>query len=90
MMDKKRRVVITGVGAVTLGCNKETFWKNLLSGTSGIGELSKLMLSHIRTRSAEVMDLMRCRNHRIQNSKSRARRLLLMRGRSNVPRRCGP
>jgi 3-oxoacyl-[acyl-carrier-protein] synthase II len=34
---KKKRVVITGLGAVTsIGIGKEEFWKNLLAGKSGI------------------------------------------------------
>jgi len=36
-MKSNRRVVITGLGAVTsLGIEKETFWKNLCEGRSGI------------------------------------------------------
>lgn len=56
MTDSKRRVVITGVGVVTpLGCDKETFWGNLLQGKSGVGELSKLDPGpYQNTRSAEV------------------------------------
>ncbi len=35
-MNEKRRVVVTGIGAVTpLGLNAEEFWKNLLAGKSG-------------------------------------------------------
>lgn len=41
-MDKKR-VVITGIGAVTpLGNNAETTWKNIVAGVSGIGPLTKV------------------------------------------------
>jgi 3-oxoacyl-[acyl-carrier-protein] synthase II len=36
-MNNDRRVVITGLGAVTpLGCDVETFWTNLKNGVSGI------------------------------------------------------
>ena len=39
-MDKKR-VVITGVGAITpLGQSAECFWDNLVAGTSGIGPMT--------------------------------------------------
>ena len=40
---KKRRVVVTGVGAVTpLGNNVETTWKNILAGVSGVGPLTRV------------------------------------------------
>ncbi|WP_059173011.1 beta-ketoacyl-ACP synthase II [Bacillus sp. FJAT-27445] len=39
----KRRVVITGVGAVTpLGMDAETTWKNIVAGKSGIGPLTRI------------------------------------------------
>lgn len=39
----KRRVVVTGVGAVTpLGNNVESTWKNILNGVSGIATLTRL------------------------------------------------
>ena len=38
----KRRVVITGVGPVTpIGTGKETFWNNLIAGTSGVGIITR-------------------------------------------------
>jgi len=38
----KKRVVITGVGAVTpVGNDVETMWKNLINGVSGIGVLTR-------------------------------------------------
>jgi len=37
-----RRVAITGLGAVTsIGIGKDDFWKNLISGTSGISEIER-------------------------------------------------
>jgi 3-oxoacyl-[acyl-carrier-protein] synthase II len=44
-MDKmeKKRVVITGIGAVTpLGNDADTTWKNIIDGKSGIGPLTRL------------------------------------------------
>ncbi|WP_449621991.1 beta-ketoacyl-ACP synthase II [Robertmurraya sp. Marseille-Q9965] len=39
----KRRVVVTGVGAVTpLGSNVETTWNNIINGVSGVGLLTRL------------------------------------------------
>jgi 3-oxoacyl-[acyl-carrier-protein] synthase II len=40
-MDGRRRVVITGMGAVTpLGNDAETFWKNLVGGASGAAPIT--------------------------------------------------
>ncbi len=37
----QRRVVVTGLGVVSsIGIGKETFWKNLISGKSGISEVT--------------------------------------------------
>ncbi|WNS76858.1 beta-ketoacyl-ACP synthase II [Bacillus sp. DTU_2020_1000418_1_SI_GHA_SEK_038] len=39
----KRRVVVTGIGAVTpLGNEAETTWKNILAGVSGVGPLTRV------------------------------------------------
>ena len=47
---KKTRVVVTGVGAVTsIGVGKETFWNNLLKGTSGISKITSFDISDFRT-----------------------------------------
>ncbi|MBY0095337.1 beta-ketoacyl-ACP synthase II [Mesobacillus maritimus] len=40
---EKRRVVITGIGAVTpVGNDAETTWKNILAGVSGIGPVTRV------------------------------------------------
>lgn len=40
---KKRRVVVTGLGAVTpLGNDVDETWKNIVAGTSGIGSLTRV------------------------------------------------
>ncbi len=52
-----KRVVITGIGVVSpLGNDKETFWSNLLEGTSGIRQLTKLSTGQFQgnTLAAEV------------------------------------
>ena len=39
----KRRVVVTGIGAVSpLGNDADTTWENVLAGKSGIGPLTRL------------------------------------------------
>lgn len=54
----RRRVVVTGIGAVTpLGLDAETFWKNLRAGKSGVGFISLFDASEFPTRIAgEVKD----------------------------------
>lgn len=43
MMMEKRRVVVTGIGAVTpLGNDAETTWNNIIEGVSGIGPVTRL------------------------------------------------
>jgi len=52
-----KRIVITGMGVVSpLACEKEAFWEKILSGESGVGDLTKLDPSHYKgvTRAAEV------------------------------------
>ncbi|HIP86664.1 MAG TPA: hypothetical protein EYH18_03410, partial [Aquifex sp.] len=40
MGNKKRRVVVTGLGAVTpIGNDVKTFWNNLINGVSGIDKI---------------------------------------------------
>ncbi len=52
-MDGKRRVVVTGLGAITpLGLNVQDFWKNLLAGQSGAGPITYFDTSRYDTRFA--------------------------------------
>lgn len=53
-----RRVVITGMGAITpLGNDVETFWNNLVAGQSGAGPITHFDTSKFKTRFAcEVKD----------------------------------
>jgi len=55
----QRRVVVTGLGAVTsIGTNLSDFWKNLIAGMCGIRPLSLFDASGYRTRTAaEVTDI---------------------------------
>jgi len=48
-----RRVVVTGVGALTpIGLSAPTYWEALLQGVSGAGYITKFDASHFRTRFA--------------------------------------
>lgn len=53
-----KRVVVTGLGAVTpIGNNVSTFWNNLLAGKSGAGRITKFDPSLFRTQiAAELKD----------------------------------
>jgi 3-oxoacyl-[acyl-carrier-protein] synthase II len=52
-VDTRRRVVITGVGAVTpVGNTAEEFWTALLAGTSGIGPITRFDATDFPTRIA--------------------------------------
>ena len=54
----KRRVVVTGLGAVTpLGSSKDEFWRRLVAGESGVGPISAFDAADFSTRfAAEVKD----------------------------------
>lgn len=54
----KRRVVVTGLGAVTpIGNNVEDFWKSIRAGKAGIGPLTKFDTSEYKVKlAAEVKD----------------------------------
>ncbi len=53
-----KRVVVTGLGAVTpVGCTVDTFWDSLKSGKSGIDYISKFDTSEYRVKvAAEIKD----------------------------------
>jgi len=53
-----KRVVITGMGAITpLGNSVEAFWKNIIAGNSGAGPLTKFDTSKFKTHfGCEVKD----------------------------------
>lgn len=54
----KKRVVITGIGAITpIGIGKDEFWQALLAGKSGIGPITRFDATDYTTRVAgEVKD----------------------------------
>ncbi|HEX5323986.1 MAG TPA: beta-ketoacyl-ACP synthase II [Capsulimonadaceae bacterium] len=54
----KRRVVITGIGAVTpLGIGKEVYWRGLIEGKSGVTLIDSFDCSEIATRiAAQIRD----------------------------------
>ena len=56
-MDTKR-VVVTGMGAITpLGNDVESFWQGLVEGRNGIGPISKVDVSNCKAKLAgEVKD----------------------------------
>lgn len=53
-----RRVVVTGLGALTpVGNNISSFWRNLLDGVSGAGPITRFDSTHFKTQFAcEVKD----------------------------------
>ncbi len=55
---EKKRVVITGLGAVTpVGFGKDTFWEALMAGKSGVDLISRFDTSDFKTKiGAEIRD----------------------------------
>ena len=55
---ERKRVVITGVGAMTpIGSGKDKFWEALMEGKSGIDLISRFDTSKFKTRiGAEIRD----------------------------------
>ena len=56
MIKELKRVVITGMGAITpLGNTIDEFWKNIAAGKSGVGLITRFNTSHFKTKfAAEV------------------------------------
>jgi len=56
MIKELKRVVITGLGAITpLGNSVDEFWKNIVEGKSGVGPITKFDTTHFKTKfAAEV------------------------------------
>ena len=56
MQAQKRRVVVTGMGAVTpLGITVDKMWQALREGQSGIGRITHFDASNFPTRFAAVV-----------------------------------
>jgi 3-oxoacyl-[acyl-carrier-protein] synthase II len=55
---ERKRVVITGVGAITpVGCGKDKFWNALMEGKSGVDLVTRFDTSDFKTRiGAEIRD----------------------------------
>jgi 3-oxoacyl-[acyl-carrier-protein] synthase II len=58
MIKELKRVVVTGMGAITpLGNSVEVFWKNSIAGKSGVGLITKFDTTNFKTKfAAEVKD----------------------------------
>ena len=58
MSTERRKVVVTGIGVVSpIGIGKDTFWKNLINGKSGVSRISLFDPSELETQIAgEVKD----------------------------------
>ena|SRR5687768_9462718 len=58
MIKELKRVVITGMGAITpLGNSVNELWKNIMAGKSGVGMITKFDTTHFKTKfAAEVKD----------------------------------
>ena len=53
MSDKKRRVVVTGMGAVTpIGLTVEDFWQSMMDGKSGSAPITRFDASRLKTKFA--------------------------------------
>ena len=58
-MALERRVVVTGLGAITpLGNSIDEFWENLVAGKSGAGPITRFDAGKFKTKFAcEIKDL---------------------------------
>lgn len=56
VLKELKRVVVTGMGAITpLGNSVDEFWKNIVAGKSGVGKITKFDTTHFKTTfAAEV------------------------------------
>ena len=56
MIKELKRVVITGMGAITpLGNSVDEFWRNIVAGKSGVGLITKFDTTNFKTKfAAEV------------------------------------
>jgi len=56
MTKELKRVVVTGLGAITpLGNSADEFWNNIIEGKSGVGMITKFDTTHFKTKfAAEV------------------------------------
>jgi 3-oxoacyl-[acyl-carrier-protein] synthase II len=56
MIKELKRVVVTGMGAITpLGNRVDTFWQNIIAGHSGVGMITKFDTTYFKTKfAAEV------------------------------------
>lgn len=60
----KRRVVVTGLGAVTpIGNNVETFWENVKAGTVGIGEITRFDTADFKVKLAAEVKNFNAKEH---------------------------
>ena len=57
-MTDKRRVVVTGLGVISpIGNDVDTFWRRLVAGESGVGEITRFDTTGYRVRiAAEIKD----------------------------------
>ena len=71
----KRRVVVTGLGAVTpIGNTVEEFWSGIKEGKVGIGEITKFDTTEYKVKiAAEVKDLNHFPSMRWQRQKKHSK-----------------
>ena len=69
----KRRVVVTGLGAITpIGNTVEEFWNGIKNGTVGIGPITKFDTTEYKVKiAAEVKDFVA--KERLQRRRKRVR-----------------
>jgi 3-oxoacyl-[acyl-carrier-protein] synthase II len=58
MTDSRRRVVVTGLGVISpIGNDADTFWRRLVAGESGVGEITRFDTTGYKVHiAAEVQD----------------------------------